>query len=224
MLDARWWEINLGLSFKMEFGKGQLGVKLPLRILPLFTQDFLNLKYVYIHHNNSGNSYILVISNNQSFISQILKVVGPLGEKLEFFSPLGFKIKSNFDLETTKLKLHSVRALKQYLNEKNLIHGRETATIWKFSAQNFQTYFSYNICSTGCFNTEMYPMHYLIRILKRVSFIWYLAWWPLLLRSFPEQLAFPTCKFYQISAIKILLFVLCINGVFTLARLHPHPV
>ena len=24
MLDARWWEINLGLSFKMEFGEGQL--------------------------------------------------------------------------------------------------------------------------------------------------------------------------------------------------------
>ena len=23
MLDARWWEINLGLSFKMEFGKSQ---------------------------------------------------------------------------------------------------------------------------------------------------------------------------------------------------------
>ena len=24
LLDARWWEINLDLSFKMEFGKGQL--------------------------------------------------------------------------------------------------------------------------------------------------------------------------------------------------------
>ena len=24
LLDARWWEINLGLSFKVEFGKGQL--------------------------------------------------------------------------------------------------------------------------------------------------------------------------------------------------------
>ena len=23
LLDARWWEINLGLSFKVEFGKGQ---------------------------------------------------------------------------------------------------------------------------------------------------------------------------------------------------------
>ena len=26
-LDARWWEINLGLSFKMEFGKGQLVIQ-----------------------------------------------------------------------------------------------------------------------------------------------------------------------------------------------------
>ena len=73
--------------------------------------------------------YIFVISNNQSFISQILRVVGPLGEKCEFFSPLGFKLQSNFDLETTKIKLHLVRALKRYLNEKNLLRGRETATI-----------------------------------------------------------------------------------------------
>ena len=70
-----------------------------------------------------------MIGNNQSLISQILKVVGPLGERFEFFSRLGFKIQSNFDLETTEIKVHSVRALKRYLNEKNLIHGRETATI-----------------------------------------------------------------------------------------------
>ena len=43
--------------------------------------------------------------------------------------PLGFKIQSNFDMKTTEIKFHSVRALKRYLNEINLIHGRETATI-----------------------------------------------------------------------------------------------
>ena len=48
-------------------------------------------------------------SNYQSFIPQILRVVG-LGKKFEFFSPLGFKIQSNFDLQTTKVKLESVRA------------------------------------------------------------------------------------------------------------------
>ena len=40
-----------------------------------------------------------------------------MGEKFEFFSLLGFKIQSNVDLETTKIMLHSVRALEQYLNE-----------------------------------------------------------------------------------------------------------
>ena len=28
------------------------------------------------------------------------------------------------------------------MHEKNLINGRETATIWKFNAQNFRTYFN----------------------------------------------------------------------------------
>ena len=42
---------------------------------------------------------------------------------------------------TSKSKFYSVRALKCYLNEKNLIHGRVTATISKFSPQIFETYF-----------------------------------------------------------------------------------
>ena len=83
----------------------------------------------FISNSKTENFCIFVIRNYQSFISQILKVVGPLGEKFEFFSPLGFKIQSSFDLETIKIKVHSVRTLKQYVNEKNLIHGRETATI-----------------------------------------------------------------------------------------------
>ena len=84
-----------------------------------------------------------MISNNQSFVFQILKVVlRLLVEKFWFFGLLGLKSQSNFDLETTKIKLHSVWALKQYLNEKNLTHGRETAMIWKFSAKSFQTYFN----------------------------------------------------------------------------------
>ena len=41
-----------------------------------------------------------------------------------------------------KVKLYSVIAFKRYLNEKNLAHGREIATISKFSAQVFETYFS----------------------------------------------------------------------------------
>ena len=46
--------------------------------------------------------YLPVYEENLSFISHILKVEGSLGENLEFFSPLGYKIESSFDLETTE--------------------------------------------------------------------------------------------------------------------------
>ena len=70
----------------------------------------------------------------QSFTSQIFGVVGPLGENLDFFSPLGSDVQTNSDHKTQKIKLYSVRALKRDLNEKNLIHGRVMAMI-------FETYF-----------------------------------------------------------------------------------
>ena len=71
-----------------------------------------------------------------------MKVVGPLGGKFDFFSPLGFEIQSDFDYRTLKLKFYSVKAFICYLNEKNLIHDRVTATISKFSPQSFETYFN----------------------------------------------------------------------------------
>ena len=83
-----------------------------------------------------------VISNNKSFISVNLKAVGPLGGKFDFFSPLGFEIQSEFDYRTSKIKFYSVRALKCYRDEKNLIHSRVTATISKFSPHIFDTNFS----------------------------------------------------------------------------------
>ena len=58
------------------------------------------------------------------------------------FSPLEFDVQTNSDHKTQKIKPYSVRALKRYLNEKNLIHGRVMATISKFSPQIFETYFS----------------------------------------------------------------------------------
>ena len=61
---------------------------------------------------------------------------------LEFFSPLGFDVQTNSDRKTQRIKLYSVRALKRYLNEKKLIHGRVMATISKFSPQTFETYFN----------------------------------------------------------------------------------
>ena len=70
-----------------------------------------------------------------------------LGRKVRFFSPSGFEIQSDFDYRTSKIKFYSVRSLKCYLNEKNLIHGRVTATISKFSPQIFETYITYEVNS-----------------------------------------------------------------------------
>ena len=56
-------------------------------------------------HFELENFCIFVISNNKSFISQNLKVVGPLGGKFDFFSPSGFEIQSDFDYRTSKIKL-----------------------------------------------------------------------------------------------------------------------
>ena len=60
---------------------------------------------------------------------QISGVVGSLGENLNFFSPVGFDVKTNTGHKTQNIKLYSVRASTCYLNEKNLIHGRVMATI-----------------------------------------------------------------------------------------------
>ena len=77
----------------------------------------------------------------QSFTSQIFEVVGPLGENLDFFSPLGFDVQTNSDHKAQKIKLYSVKASKYCLNEKSLIHDRVMATISKFSPQIFETFF-----------------------------------------------------------------------------------
>ena len=60
-------------------------------------------------------------------------------KNLDLFGPLGFDIQRYAVHETTNIKLYSVRAFKRYLNEKR---GRETATISKFSALGFETYFN----------------------------------------------------------------------------------
>ena len=41
---------------------------------------------------------------------KIYRAVSCLGEKLDFFSPVGFEANCNFDYKTYKLKLHSIRA------------------------------------------------------------------------------------------------------------------
>ena len=56
-----------------------------------------------------------MISNSQSFISQILKVVSRLGKKLFSFSPLGFEIQKDYNInsETLNFKLQSFRAFQR---------------------------------------------------------------------------------------------------------------
>ena len=46
-----------------------------------------------------------------------------LGEKLDFFSPLGFEAKGKSDHKTSKLNPHPVKASEQYLRDNILIHG-----------------------------------------------------------------------------------------------------
>ena len=84
---------------------------------------------------------MFVIGNIMSFTSQIFRHVGPLGESLNFCTSLEFDIPKNSDHETPKIKLYSVRGLKRYPKEKNLIHGQVTATVSKFSTQILETNF-----------------------------------------------------------------------------------
>ena len=89
-------------------------------------------------HSDTRNFYIFVISCSQSFISQILRVTGPLGEKFDFFNPLGSDIQWGSHYETSKIKFHLLRALKRYLKTKNRIPRRKIETIKKFSAHSFR--------------------------------------------------------------------------------------
>ena len=65
-----------------------------------------------------------------------------MGRRFDFFSALGFEIHRNSDYKTLAITLYSIGALKHHLNEKNLINGREAATISKFSVLIFESYFS----------------------------------------------------------------------------------
>ena len=59
----------------------------------------------------------------QSFTSQIFGVVGPSGENLEFLVRWDMTFKQILITKPKKIQLYSVRALKRYLNKKDLIHG-----------------------------------------------------------------------------------------------------
>ena len=49
-----------------------------------------------------------------------------------------FEAKSEFEHKTSKIKSHSARVSKLYLNDKTPIHGKETALIFRFSAEKLE--------------------------------------------------------------------------------------
>ena len=72
-------------------------------------------------------------------MSQILTVFSHLGVKFNLFNPLGFEGKREFDHKTSKIKSHSIRALKRHLNHKSPIHVREITSIFQFSAESYES-------------------------------------------------------------------------------------
>ena len=56
------------------------------------------------------NHPLSAIILHPSLKQKIYRAVGCLGEKLDFFSPLGFETNCNFDYKTYKSKPHSIRS------------------------------------------------------------------------------------------------------------------
>ena len=71
----------------------------------------------------------------------MLTVHGPLRDEFSCLCPLGFEAKNDFDHKTFKIKSHSVRVLKRYLNDNSTIHSPETESIFRFSSENSEPYF-----------------------------------------------------------------------------------
>ena len=83
--------------------------------------DFF-LSLFYIQYSKTGNFCTFGINNNQTCISQILTVLVTLEEKFNFSILLGFEAKYDLDHKTSRIKSHSVRDLKRYLNNKSPIN------------------------------------------------------------------------------------------------------
>ena len=61
---------------------------------------------LYAQHSKTDNFYMVLISSNQSFISQILRAIDPSGETFDFLSVLGVRIQRDSDFGATGIKLH----------------------------------------------------------------------------------------------------------------------
>ena len=90
--------------------------------------------YAQIIFDIHSNSFIQIIKlylsyNLQSFISQILKVAGLLAKMFKLFILLGIHIEMDIYYLKIKIKLHSLRTLKQYLDNKNLAHDQKNINL-----------------------------------------------------------------------------------------------
>ena len=101
-----------------------------------------HVKNHIFHCNTSPNNkevYLLVLYSPISLSEKLCISVFSHKCSFSFFPRL-----TCFELHRS---IHSVRALKRYMNEKNLIHCGEIETIWKFIVQNFQRYFNFDFCN-----------------------------------------------------------------------------
>ena len=77
-----------------------------------------------------------------------------MGKILVFISLLGFEAKTDFDKKPSKLKPYLIRSSDRYRNQTNPTHGGETASIFRFSAETFESDFD-AASLYGAYQTEL---------------------------------------------------------------------
>ena len=87
--------------------------------------------------SKAGNLYIIRNRQYAEFHISNFWSRRSLRRKPRPLCPFEFGIQTHSDHNTQKIKLYSARALKRYLKEKNLMHGRLMVTISNFSPQIF---------------------------------------------------------------------------------------
>ena len=83
---------------------------------------------------------ILIIPQPAFYITN-LKVHWFLGRNIRHFQSLAIGFLKGFSSWNLKNRASLNQTFKIISKPQNLSHGQQTATIWKLSAQNFQTYF-----------------------------------------------------------------------------------
>ena len=68
-----------------------------------FNNHVLSAKILH-PRKQDWNLFVFEINGNQTFTSQIHRVIGPMRGKLDFFIPLVFEAETEFDHKTSKLK------------------------------------------------------------------------------------------------------------------------